>query len=120
MSTTVIHVASSKDIPSGFTGIAIYPDGTKEWWLNGHCHREDGPAIEWSDGKKEWWSDNTFVCNNLLLQSLDNNFIILERGIPTDNMFGELKLTQAKLLTSTGVMLVYDNLPGGEIGEGNE
>lgn len=32
-----------------------YPDGGKEWWVNGKLHREDGPAIEWSDGHKEWW-----------------------------------------------------------------
>jgi len=29
--------------------------GTKQWTLNGKCHREDGPAIEWFDGIKEWW-----------------------------------------------------------------
>ena len=32
-----------------------YGDGTKEWYLNGKLHREDGPAIEWRDGDKEWW-----------------------------------------------------------------
>ena len=50
-----------------------YPDGSKEWWLdgklhreesscgdkawviNGKLHREDGPAYEHSDGTKEWW-----------------------------------------------------------------
>ena len=31
------------------------PDGSKEWWLNGERHREDGPACEYSDGSKEWW-----------------------------------------------------------------
>jgi len=30
-------------------------DGTKEWWLNGKRHREDGPAYEGADGTKEWW-----------------------------------------------------------------
>jgi hypothetical protein len=29
--------------------------GNKLWRLNGKCHREDGPAIEWHDGSKEWW-----------------------------------------------------------------
>ena len=29
--------------------------GTKEWYLNGKLHREDGPAIEWSDGSKSWY-----------------------------------------------------------------
>ena len=27
----------------------------KRWYLNGQCHREDGPAVEWADGTKEWW-----------------------------------------------------------------
>ena len=31
-----------------------YPNGTKEWWLNGKLHREDGPAIEYANGNKEW------------------------------------------------------------------
>lgn len=30
-------------------------DGRKEWWLNGMCHRENGPAIEWANGRKSWW-----------------------------------------------------------------
>ena len=38
----------------------IYPDGTKEWWLNGKFHREDGPAIEHSDGTKQWWLNGKF------------------------------------------------------------
>jgi hypothetical protein len=29
--------------------------GFKQWFLNGKCHREDGPAIEWADGDKEWF-----------------------------------------------------------------
>ena len=33
----------------------IYPDGTKEWYLNGKRHREDGPAVERPSGDKEWW-----------------------------------------------------------------
>ena len=32
-----------------------YSNGTKQWWLNGKLHREDGPAVEWADGHKEWW-----------------------------------------------------------------
>ena len=32
-----------------------YPDGIKEWHLNGKLHREDGPAVEQLDGHKEWW-----------------------------------------------------------------
>jgi hypothetical protein len=31
-----------------------FPDGTKEWFLDGKLHREDGPAIEYPDGRKFW------------------------------------------------------------------
>jgi hypothetical protein len=30
-------------------------DGSKSWWLNGKRHREDAPAVEWSNGAKEWY-----------------------------------------------------------------
>ena len=33
----------------------VYPDGSKEWYLNGNLHRTDGPAYEGADGLKEWW-----------------------------------------------------------------
>ena len=29
--------------------------GSKYWYLNGQRHREDGPAIEDADGSKYWW-----------------------------------------------------------------
>ena len=32
-----------------------WADGTKKWFLNGQLHREDGPAIEWADGTKKWY-----------------------------------------------------------------
>ena len=32
-----------------------YPNGHKEWLLNGKLHREDGPAVECANGDKEWW-----------------------------------------------------------------
>jgi hypothetical protein len=32
-----------------------YPNGDKEWYLNGDLHREDGPAVEKANGTKEWW-----------------------------------------------------------------
>jgi len=32
-----------------------YTSGAKEWWLNGKCHREDGPAIEYANGYKVWY-----------------------------------------------------------------
>jgi hypothetical protein len=30
-------------------------DGTKQWYLNGERHREDGPAIEYASGSKFWY-----------------------------------------------------------------
>ena len=35
-----------------------YSDGAKSWYLNGNLHREDGPAIEWNDGSKQWYLNN--------------------------------------------------------------
>ena len=32
-----------------------YANGTKEWWLNGKLHREDGPAVERANGNKAWF-----------------------------------------------------------------
>ena len=29
--------------------------GSKEWWLHGRLHREDGAAVEYDDGAEEWW-----------------------------------------------------------------
>ena len=38
-----------------------YPNGHKEWYLNGTLHREDGPAVEGANGEKEWWLNNEEV-----------------------------------------------------------
>lgn len=34
--------------------------GSKEWYLNGKRHREDGPAIERPDRSKEWYLNGEF------------------------------------------------------------
>jgi hypothetical protein len=34
--------------------VKVYPCGTKEWYLNGKPHREDGPSAEYVDGSREW------------------------------------------------------------------
>jgi hypothetical protein len=34
--------------------VKVYADGSNFWFLNGKCHREDGPAIEYADGSKLW------------------------------------------------------------------
>ena len=30
-------------------------NGYTAWFLNGELHREDGPAVEWGDGTKDWY-----------------------------------------------------------------
>ena len=35
--------------------VKVNADGSKRWYLNGKCHREDGPAIEWANGSKYWY-----------------------------------------------------------------
>jgi hypothetical protein len=50
-----IKVRHYWEVPKRFTGIAEYPDGTKDWHLNGKRHRVDGPAYERADGTKEWY-----------------------------------------------------------------
>tara|TARA_R100001086_G_scaffold224634_1_gene142667 strand:- start:110 stop:352 length:243 start_codon:yes stop_codon:yes gene_type:complete len=35
--------------------VKVWTNGTKQWWINGKRHREDGPAVDWSDGTKQWW-----------------------------------------------------------------
>jgi len=42
-------------VPDNFTGIAIYFNGSKHWYLNGAPHRLDGPAIEYINGSKLWY-----------------------------------------------------------------
>lgn len=40
--------------------LVLYNDGnTKQWWLNGKLHREDGHAYENDDGLKAWWLNGT-------------------------------------------------------------
>lgn len=119
-----------------------YPNGPKEWWLNGFRHRENGPAIEgkfgdlswYKHGKlhredgpafeigdlQQWWLYNHKVCDNVAWLDIKGDYIVLERGIPTNVMFGNLKLTKTKLLTAEGTILAWDNLPGLITGEGND
>ena len=34
--------------------VKVYDSGTREWYLEGQLHREDGPAIEWASGERSW------------------------------------------------------------------
>jgi hypothetical protein len=51
------------------TEIMIYAvkskNGTKEWWVNGILHRDNGlPALEYFNGYKEWWVNGEFMIVN--------------------------------------------------------
>ena len=35
--------------------VKVYDNGSKEWYLNGKSHREDGPAVEYANGSKYWY-----------------------------------------------------------------
>ena len=35
--------------------LVLWSNGTKEWYLHGNFHREDGPAIEGANGTKQWY-----------------------------------------------------------------
>jgi hypothetical protein len=112
----VLKLTYLEELSFGFTGIVEWKHGTKHHYLNGLRHRFDGPAYENPKrGLKQWWYDGRFVFNNAFFALLEGNYIVVERGIPTDRMFGEVKLTMTKLLTAEGTMLVPDNLPGFEV-----
>ena len=35
--------------------VKVWPNGSKQWYLNGKLHREGGPAIERANGTKVWY-----------------------------------------------------------------
>jgi len=39
-------------------------NGTKFWWIHGKRHRIDGPAAEWAGGSKEWWIHGERHCED--------------------------------------------------------
>lgn len=39
------------------TGAPAIEGKTKQWFVNGKRHREDGPSIEWSSGSKTWYKN---------------------------------------------------------------
>jgi len=119
--------------PADYTGfVAEYPNGSKEWWLNGQRHRVDGPAREWADGSKQWWvngklhrvdgpavewADGTknWYLNGNFIYALEpiGDYILIEDGLPSDVEWLGKRVTQRKVLTATGFMYI-PNLPGME------
>jgi len=60
-----------------------WENGSKEWWINNHLHRLDGPALYDVDESKEWWIDGKKVSkadvDNLRLKILTLSFVINHR-----------------------------------------
>jgi hypothetical protein len=38
----------------------VSAEGTRQWWLNGRLHREDGPALETKEGDRVWYHAGLF------------------------------------------------------------
>ena len=56
-----VRINSWTELPNGFTGIAEFPNGSKHWHKKGKCHREDGPAKEWTypfKGFDKWYLED--------------------------------------------------------------
>ena len=53
----IVDTVSAFKTEKGIQTKTIDGHGTKEWYLNGELHRENGPAVEYTDGRKEWFLD---------------------------------------------------------------
>ena len=102
-----IKIRDFSEIPTDFTGIVEYPNGSKLWYRNGKYHRVDGPAVENADGTKQWWLNDKLVYE---LKPI-GEYILIEDGLPSEvEWLGQL-VTQRKVLTEKGIMYL-PNLPG--------
>ena len=45
-------------------GCEVDPLGTKRWFKGNRCHREDGPAVEYSCGDKYWYIEGNIHREN--------------------------------------------------------
>ena len=52
---TITLTTGQYDVPTNFTGIAIWTNGDKRWYLNARLHRIGGPSIERNDGTRAWF-----------------------------------------------------------------
>jgi hypothetical protein len=102
-----IKIRDYSEIPEGFTGIVELTDGEKQWFLNGECHRVDGPAYEDADGHKEWYLNDNIV---YILGPI-GDYILVEDGLPSNVKWLNKTITQRKVLTEKGIMYI-PNLPG--------
>lgn len=53
-------IKETDDYPINFTGIIVYVSGTKSWFVDGKCHRLDGPASEYANGSKSWFVNGKY------------------------------------------------------------
>lgn len=108
-------------IPQNFTGIVERFDGTKIWYKEGKCHREDGPAllhpnrvyhwfkegnhhridgpaIEYANGSTEWWIDDFcyYVDNG-------NDDFNISKFVFMGKEIGMYNLTWLKFFTEEGI-----------------
>ena len=54
-------IQKSRWFPKNFTGFVEWPDGSKEWFMNGNQHRLEGPAFIGCTNKKLWYVDGKEV-----------------------------------------------------------
>lgn len=119
----IIFIKTWSEIPAYFTGIAIYPNGAKQWLNERKFHRLDGPAMEWLDGHKEWWVEGK--CHRLDGPAVEqsNGFkhwyledqhypkISLEDYVVLDHDKGKYELMWYKLLDEDKIF-EYPDIPG--------
>jgi hypothetical protein len=41
--------------------VRIWDDGVTVWYLNGLCHRDNGPSVVWPDGILQWYYRDLLV-----------------------------------------------------------
>jgi len=55
-----IKIEKDQEIPKGFTGIAIEPNGSKYWYRNRKLHKDGAPAAIMADGDKHWFQNGLY------------------------------------------------------------
>lgn len=83
-------------------------DGTLEWWVNGIYHREDGPAYFEPRGTRIWYLKDKMIYR---MESPLGDYLTIEDGLPSTLEWLGRRVTQRKILTAEGLMVV-PNLPG--------
>jgi hypothetical protein len=52
----------------------IYPNGSQWWLLHGRRHRADGPAVIYADGSQRWYVYGREITAEVLAWLHDNDF----------------------------------------------